>query len=129
MTCFFFYVDTSSSLPPALPPLLPPAARAQIPGDPPLSLVAAWAVHPECLGPDSPESLRRFFGLFYRLVDIPLSPIRPSSLSREARVVSESFLWESSSGEGGDEGGGKGGHGRGELGVAAALLLLLLLLL
>ncbi|CAM9605762.1 unnamed protein product [Scytosiphon promiscuus] len=55
----------------------------QIPGDPPLSLVAAWAVHPERLGPDSPDSLRRFFGLFYRLVDIPLSPPLPRSSSSE----------------------------------------------
>ena len=113
----------STLLPPLpRPPTLISTAGAQIPGDPPLSLVAAWAVHPECLGPDSPDSLRRFFGLFYRLVDIPLSPIRPSSpLSREAGVTSsESFLSESSSADGGDEGVGEGGHGSangGELGV------------
>eukprot|EP00752_Nemacystus_decipiens_P008027 g7173.t1 len=76
----------------------------QIPGDPPLSLVAAWAVHPERLGPDSPDSLRKFFGLFYRLVDIPLSPIRPSS------SLSRSSLWETSSADGGGEGGGERGH-------------------
>eukprot|EP00903_Cladosiphon_okamuranus_P008564 g8218.t1 len=90
----------------------------QILGDPPLSLVAAWAVYPECLGPDSSDSLRRFFGLFYRLVDIPLSPTRPSSsVARKAGVSSENILWESSSGEGGDEGGGHGGgstHAGGE---------------
>ncbi|CAM9713394.1 unnamed protein product, partial [Ectocarpus sp. 6 AP-2014] len=50
----------------------------QIPGDPPLSLVAAWAVHPECLGPDS-RVPPQVFGVFYRLVDIPLSSPRPSS--------------------------------------------------
>ncbi|CAM9866235.1 unnamed protein product [Ectocarpus sp. 13 AM-2016] len=113
----------------------------QIPGDPPLSLVAAWAVHPEWLGPDSPESLRRFFGVFYRLVDIPLSSPQPSP--RETRAggggaadgdgggaavaspaasgslaPSDSHLWETSDsdrGSSGDElegvGGGSGGGG------------------
>ncbi|CAM9335095.1 unnamed protein product, partial [Ectocarpus sp. 12 AP-2014] len=113
----------------------------QIPGDPPLSLVAAWAVHPERLGPDSPESLRRFFGVFYRLVDIPLSSPQPSPGETRAGgggaadgdgggaavaspaasgslAPSDSHLWETSDsdrGSSGDElegvGGGSGGGG------------------
>ncbi|CAN0084047.1 unnamed protein product [Ectocarpus sp. 6 AP-2014] len=111
----------------------------QIPGDPPLSLVAAWAVHPECLGPDSPESLRRFFGVFYRLVDIPLSSPRPSSGETRAGgggaadregggaavasptasgslAPSDSHLWETSDSDrdsSGDELEGVGGRGGG----------------
>lgn len=46
--------------------------RLQIPGDPPLSLVAAWAVQLERLGPESAPSLQRFFRTFYRFIDIPL---------------------------------------------------------
>ncbi|CAM9234424.1 unnamed protein product [Pylaiella littoralis] len=60
----------------AVPPFLI-IFNFQVPGDPPLSLVAAWAVQPESLGPDSPDSHRRFFGLFYGLVNIPLSPLPP----------------------------------------------------
>lgn len=130
------------STPPPPPPHPAVAlAYAQIPGDPPLSLVAAWAVHRECLGPDSPESLRRFFGLFCRLMDIPLSSPQPLPGERRAggggaadgegggAVVasptasgslapSDSYLWETSDsdrGSSGDElegvGGGSGGGG------------------
>lgn len=129
---------------PPLPPtphssLFLPVA-GQIPGDPPLSLVAAWAVHPECLGPDSPDSLRRFFGLFYRLVDIPLSAAggaaeageeegaRASRRGGSVDSTPELFSSDSES-EGGEDGGHQAGEGEcledGSLCVFLVCLLLL----
>lgn len=67
-----------------LVPLLPPAGplgRDQIPGNPPLNLVAAWALQPEWLSPDCPERLRRFFDVFYCFIDIPLSSSLPPTSS------------------------------------------------
>ncbi|CAM9697900.1 unnamed protein product, partial [Discosporangium mesarthrocarpum] len=46
----------------------------QIPGDPPLSLVAAWALCPERLHPESPLALRNIFRIFHESMDLPVAP-------------------------------------------------------
>lgn len=90
------------------PPSPPPPPLLQIPGDPPLSFVAAWAVHPECLGPDSPPSLKKFFQLFYALVDIPLSPPSRAMLSSSSSKTAADADVAAASGIGVDGGYGGG---------------------